>query len=90
MRKKLVRKVLEMLRKLAQKGVSKDTEEDEDEEEDAQDLDAVSDYEKFWETFGKNIKLGIVEDNANRNKLLKLLRFKTSKSDGEWRSVEDY
>merc|ERR1711871_412837 len=45
---------------------------------------------KFWEQFGKNIKMGLIEDTSNRTKLSKLLRFKTSTSDGEWRSLEEY
>jgi len=34
-------------------------------------------YAKFWNEFGKSIKLGIIEDAANRNRLAKLLRFET-------------
>lgn len=34
-------------------------------------------YVKFWNEFGKSIKLGIIEDAANRNRLAKLLRFET-------------
>jgi heat shock protein 90kDa beta len=34
-------------------------------------------YVKFWNEFGKSIKLGIIEDAHNRNKLAKLLRFET-------------
>lgn len=32
-------------------------------------------YTRFWNEFGKSIKLGIIEDAANRNRLAKLLRF---------------
>jgi len=32
-------------------------------------------YVKFWNEFGKSIKLGIIEDATNRNRLAKLLRF---------------
>merc|ERR1711912_160355 len=52
---------------------------------------AEDDYLKFWESFGKNIKLGLIEDSSNRTKLSKLLRFKSSFDDGEkWHSLEDY
>lgn len=48
-------------------------------------------YIEFWEAFGKNIKLGLIEDSSNRTKLSKLLRFKTSVDGGEkWSSLEDY
>ena len=36
------------------------------------------DYKKFYEQFSKNLKLGIHEDTANRQKLSELLRFHTS------------
>jgi len=36
-------------------------------------------YLKFWKEFGKNIKLGIIEDPANRSKLAKLSRWTTSR-----------
>merc|ERR1711871_1139663 len=52
---------------------------------------AEDEYLKFWESFGKNIKLGLIEDSSNRTKLSKLLRFKSSFDDGEkWHSLEDY
>merc|ERR1711871_1090575 len=79
MGKKLVRKVLEMLRKLANKA-KKEEEEDEKPEEEGNDEseETEDEYLKFWEAFGKNIKLGLIEDSSNRTKLSKLLRFKSS------------
>ncbi|TYZ66624.1 hypothetical protein PybrP1_012296 [[Pythium] brassicae (nom. inval.)] len=115
MKKKLVRKVLEMLRKLAEDGEAGDDVDDDDDGDDAsagkdasaatKDKDASADtddadtddddsvneaYDKFWEQFGKNIKLGVMDDSANRGKLAKLLRFKTNKSDGKWVSLDQY
>ncbi|KAM7514055.1 hypothetical protein LguiA_003638 [Lonicera macranthoides] len=47
-------------------------------------------YTKFWNEFGKSIKLGIVEDAANRNRLAKLLRFESTKSEGKLTSLDQY
>jgi heat shock protein beta len=101
MGKKLTRKALEMLRKLSQKH-QKDQEADEADEESAAEAtegdeaaetaeEKKDPYIEFWEAFGKNIKLGLIEDSSNRTKLSKLLRFKTSMDGGEkWSSLEDY
>jgi len=47
-------------------------------------------YKKFYEQFSKNLKLGIHEDNKNRNKLADLLRYKSSKSGNDMIGLKDY
>lgn len=47
-------------------------------------------YAKFYEHFGKNIKLGIHEDATNKTKLAELLRFYTSASGDQYCSLKDY
>merc|ERR1719183_2472497 len=96
--KKLTRKVLEMLKKLS-KGEKEDEEEedDEDKEKDEEDEKASTEkttFEKFYEEFKQFLLVGCFEDDANRSKLAKLLRFvssHTEKQDGKKKtSLEEY
>ena len=50
------------------------------------------DYNTFWDNFGRNLKLGVIEDTDNRKDLAELLRFTTSKSgdDNQLRSLDQY
>merc|ERR1712063_189612 len=47
-------------------------------------------YKKFYEQFGKNLKLGIHEDSTNRKKLAGFLRYYTSQSGDEVTSLKEY
>jgi molecular chaperone HtpG len=47
-------------------------------------------YAAVWENFGAVLKEGLYEDYARRDTLLGLARFKTTMSDGKWRSLKDY
>ena len=50
-KKKLVRKTLDMIKKISD-----------------------DKYDAFWKEYSTNIKLGVIEDTANRTRLAKLLR----------------
>jgi molecular chaperone HtpG len=56
-------------------------------EEIAEDKD---NFKKFYEQFGKNLKLGIHEDSVNRKKLSEMLRYYTSASGDAMCGLKDY
>merc|ERR1712088_851531 len=64
-KKKLVRKTLDMIKKISD-----------------------DKYYDFWKEYSTNIKLGVIEDTANRTRLAKLLRF--TSSSGKMTSLAEY
>ena len=50
----------------------------------------AEEYEKFWEEFGPVFKVGVHTDVENKKKIAELLRYKTTKSDGKWKSLQAY
>lgn len=90
-KKKLIRKALDMIRKLAEEDPDESSDKDKkDVEESGDENEKKGQYVKFWNEFGKSIKLGIIEDATNRNRLAKLLRVETTKSEGKLISLDQY
>jgi len=104
MSKKLIRKAIEMIKALAEDEEDEDDDEDDNEEsteedtskneeeekKDSEKKDSDDKYGKFWKNFGKNIKLGVIEDASNRSKLAKLLRFYSTNDPEKLISLDEY
>merc|ERR1719412_252308 len=93
--KKVTRKALDMLKKMAQEEEDDDEDEDSDEEGDDEDEDEDEDekstvYTDFYKEFGRSIKLGVIEDPKNRKKLVNLLRFKSVQNPDTAISLQKY
>uniref|UniRef100_A0A2P2LPM4 Endoplasmin homolog n=2 Tax=Rhizophora mucronata TaxID=61149 RepID=A0A2P2LPM4_RHIMU len=89
-KKKLIRKALDVIRKIADEDPDESSDKDKTDVEDSGVDEKKGQYTKFWNEFGKSIKLGIIEDATNRNRLAKLLRFESTKSDGKLTSLDQY
>lgn len=70
---------------------SDDKKDDKDsKDEDDEDDKSIEKYSDFWKHYGKNIKLGVIEDASNRNKLAKLLRFYSTNDPEQLISLDEY
>lgn len=89
-KKKVVRKAIDMIKHFADENDEIKEELDEAGNPIEPDDKAVSKYIMWYKKFSPNIKLGVIEDEPNRAKLSKLLRFQTSKSGGKYVSLDKY
>ena len=92
--KKLVRKAIELIKNFAKEAEdgsdAAEAEVDADGNVDVDKEDKKNKYLDWYKKFSANLKLGAMEDEPNRAKLMKLLRFQTSKSNGELISLDKY
>ena len=97
-KKKLVRKAIELIRKMANAPMPEDEPEEAEIDADGNVIEAeekpkkIHPYIEWYKKFGLSLKMGCIDDTANKDKLQKLLRFKSSKADGEdeFTSLEEY
>merc|ERR1712070_882426 len=66
----------------------KDDEKKDEEKKDKADEDST--WSKFYKEFNKNLKMGCYEDDSNRSKISKLLRFSSTKSEDKEISLDKY
>jgi heat shock protein beta len=92
---KIVSRIIKLLQNLAEEEKSENEEKNESEEKKEGEKKEETKikkqrYSKFWKEFGKNIRLGIVEDNKNRKELIELLRFSSSHDTNKLTSLKEY
>merc|ERR1711897_72298 len=82
------------MKKLAKEEEGEDDDDEKEEGDDEKKEEKADEEEKswtkFWKEFNKNLKMGCYEDDSNRSKLSKLLRFLTTKSEGKEISLDKY
>ena len=97
-KKKLVRKAIELIKKMSNAPMPEDEPEEAEIDADGNVIEPeekpkkVHPYIEWYKKFGLSLKMGCIDDSANKDKLQKLLRFKSSKADGddEFISLPEY
>ena len=92
-KKKIVRKALDMIRQFIKESDEEmEAEAAKEETEDDADQPAKKEnrYIKWYQKFGPSLKMGAMDDEPNRAKLMKFLRYQSSKSGDDWVGLEKY
>lgn len=89
-KKKVVRKALEMLKNFQKESDAEAADSSEEGDDEEEKSPKENKYIDWYTQFAPNLKMGAIEDEPNRKKIMKLLRYKTSKSNGEFRSLDQY
>lgn len=91
-KKKVVRKALEMIKNFQKESDEEftATSEHDGDQESTEMSPKTNKYDEWYKQFAPVLKMGVIEDEPNRKKLTKLLRFETTHSEGKLRSLEDY
>jgi heat shock protein beta len=87
-RKKVTRKVIDMIKSVADEPLPDNEAKENDSL--ASDVPVEHRYLTWYKKFSPSIKMGITEDEPNRKRLSKLIRVQTSKSGDKWISFDDY
>jgi len=89
-KKKVIRKILDMIRKASEEYENGEDAGETKIDDEGTPIKLKSKWENFWEHYSKNIKLGVIEDSTNRNRLAKLLRFTSSSSPDKGITLQTY
>ncbi|KAL9650459.1 hypothetical protein ABK040_004683 [Willaertia magna] len=88
-KKKLLGKVIQMLGELADKDIEIRKNKKEENKDEEKKEEEENKFATLYKEFGKNIKLGVIEDSKHRDKLAAMLRFPTTKTE-ELISLDEY
>jgi heat shock protein beta len=89
-KKKVVRKAIDLIAQFARESADAVESAEPEKDEEGNVIKPVNKYIEWYKKFSPNIKLGMIEDEPNRAKLAKLVRYPTSKSNGELISLAQY
>jgi heat shock protein beta len=92
-KKKVVRKALEMLKDFKKESEAEaivDDDEEESMDDEEKTMSKANKYNDWYEKFASQLKMGVIDDESNRNRIIKLLQFESTMSLGKLTTLEKY